>query len=385
MKVFFISAKSTPKVLSSEKNDSSSQSNKNKSYKKPKRPCPYCGKFQAKLTRHLQYRHKDEKDVQEAMKLPNKQKSSSFSDLKKRGIFLYNTQRVKDTKEKEAILLRERNQGSHELMLCGFCQGFFAKTYMWHHKQSCNNAASSVSSSQSLPVSVLKIFPEDKVDSFTSEILAKFRGNDIGNLCREDKLINLYGRKQWAKNIKEDKKPVMSDIRRLASLILKCRCLTGNANFSGEDLLKRKNVNTVTEAIGLLGSDCENEKPSLKLGLGYMLKTCCKIMKGTYLVEKKDEEAQETDIFSSILELNWGILFSKAVGIIEKKRQEKLRSPCEMPLEDVLKLNKFNKEKIQEMMDDDYMIWTNYEFNRLRALLVCRLTMYNARRGGEPT
>ena len=108
---------------------------------------------------------------------------------------------------------------------------------MWHHKQSCNNAASSVSSSQSLPVSVLKTFPEDKVDSFTSEILAKFRGNDIGNLCREDKLINLYGHKQWAKNIKEDKKPVMSDMRRLASLILKCRCLTRNANFSGEDLL----------------------------------------------------------------------------------------------------------------------------------------------------
>ena len=149
---------------------------------------------------------------------------------------------------------------------------------------------------------------------------SKFRSNDIGNLCREDRLINLYGRKQWAKNIKEDKKPVMSDMRRLASLILKCRDIKGDSNFNGEDLFLRNNFNTAAKAIGHLGGDDENEKASLKLGLGYMLKTCCKIMKGTYLIEKQDEAAQEMDIFSSILELNWGILFAKAVGKIEKQR-----------------------------------------------------------------
>ena len=40
--------------------------------------------------------------------------------------------------------------------------------------------------------------------------------------------------------------------------------------------------------------------------------------------------------------------------------------------------------RICEMIDDDYLIRTAAEFIELRSLLVCRITLFNSRRGGEP-
>ena len=127
----------------------------------------------------MQYKHEDKQEVKEAIKFSKQERLSCFSKLKKRGIFQFNTQAINNTKDKEVDLLRERNQGNDELMLCGFCKGFFARSYMWHHKQPCHTVDSSVSSSESLPVSLLKSFEKDQVDSIASEILAKFRANDL--------------------------------------------------------------------------------------------------------------------------------------------------------------------------------------------------------------
>ena len=40
---------------------------------------------------------------------------------------------------------------------------------------------------------------------------------------------------------------------------------------------------------------------------------------------------------------------------------------------------------MKTLTTDHYLQWTSYEYNRLRALIVCRLTLFNARRGGEPS
>ena len=40
--------------------------------------------------------------------------------------------------------------------------------------------------------------------------------------------------------------------------------------------------------------------------------------------------------------------------------------------------------RICEMIDDDYLVWTAAEFIELRSLLVCRITLFNSRREGEP-
>jgi len=65
-------------------------------------------------------------------------------------------------------------------------------------------------------------------------------------------------------------------------------------------------------------------------------------------------------------------------------RETSLRRPQNLPLEsDVQQLRTYVMSRICEMIDNDYLIWTAAEFNELRSLLVCRITLFNSRRG-EP-
>ena len=52
--------------------------------------------------------------------------------------------------------------------------------------------------------------------------------------------------------------------------------------------------------------------------------------------------------------------------------------------EDVTLVRDYTVANIEKMTEDQYLQWDQSEFNRLRSLLVCRLTLFNARRGGEP-
>jgi len=56
-----------------------------------------------------------------------------------------------------------------------------------------------------------------------------------------------------------------------------------------------------------------------------------------------------------------------------------------LPLEsDVQTLRTCVMTRISTIVKDEYMVWTASEFIELRSLLVCRLTLFNSRWGGEP-
>ena len=56
-----------------------------------------------------------------------------------------------------------------------------------------------------------------------------------------------------------------------------------------------------------------------------------------------------------------------------------------MPVEeDVSKLRAFILNEMQKMSDDELMKWDHNDFVKMRNLIVSRLTMFNARREGEP-
>lgn len=68
---------------------------------------------------------------------------------------------------------------------------------------------------------------------FISEVLGKFRKDDIGLLCRQDTVLDDIGRRLWSKQTKMDKragvrKSVMTDMRRLAGLYLALKDTQGN-------------------------------------------------------------------------------------------------------------------------------------------------------------
>ena len=56
-----------------------------------------------------------------------------------------------------------------------------------------------------------------------------------------------------------------------------------------------------------------------------------------------------------------------------------------MPAEsDVEVMKQYTVKRISAMVTDEYLLWDAHAFTELRDLLVSRLTLFNARRGGEP-
>ena len=53
-------------------------------------------------------------------------------------------------------------------------------------------------------------------------------------------------------------------------------------------------------------------------------------------------------------------------------------------VEDLEKLQNTITTKMKEMLDDTYLCWTTTEFVQLRDMACAHLTLFNARRGGEP-
>lgn len=94
--------------------------------------------------------------------------------------------------------------------------------------------------------------------------------------------------------------------------------------------------------------------------------------------------ATEVDHFAALLDLNWDFIFYKAQLACEQRRQN-LRKPVDVPLErDLTEFRNFILDETTKLTNDNFKMWDRHDFVYLRNLLVSRLTLFNARCGGEP-
>ena len=186
----------------------------------------------------------------------------------------------------------------------------------------------------------------------------------------------------------------MTGMRRLASLYTDFQKIWNDKQQEEScsapqirDMFKRRNFAVLEVAIDKNSTDEEGKiKPGLKIALAYILKTAGKIIKASLLMEDKDEEASEIDKFVDVLNLNNNYIFGDAQYLLNKGRQIKLRKPDTLPQEtDVQMVRTYTIQTVQNLLNDEYLHWTAHEFIQLRDLVACRLTLFNARRGGEPS
>ena len=108
-------------------------------------------------------------------------------------------------------------------------------------------------------------------------------------------------------------------------------------------------------------------------------------MKSTLLVSGNDDDADEVDKFVDVLVLNKNYLFGDAVYKIRQNRETRLRKPEAMSVDDDIELLwSYTVGRMSTLLQDPYKQWSTHEFMELRDLADCRLTLFNARRGGEP-
>jgi integrase len=359
--------------------------------------CPYCSENHTRLPRHITAKHKDEEDVQKVLALPKKEQRTAFGALRKKGIYKQNSELLK-TNAPDSALISQYNRPSSSTSqttkgkkMCGNCMSLYSSKTIWKHKQNCKQPLSSTSTQlshiPSIPISVLRNCPGDD-PAFKVEVLRRFLEDEVGELCRTDFAIKTFGYHQWEKNAKGDRKPCMNEMRNLAKLVLECRLINKEKKivmpFTGEDLLDKKHYELITAAMKRITvHDNNEEKNSLKMKLAYELRAAATTMQAVYLMEDKKELAENCSVFMTILKVNWGGIVNKAVYRVKKRRQELLRLPQQLPDEEEIRMIKDHITAELCCVHDNDRTWNTYLFNRLRAQLVCRLTLFNARRGGE--
>ncbi|KAL4218604.1 hypothetical protein ACF0H5_021194 [Mactra antiquata] len=379
---------------------------KAKSKRKPHRPCPYCKCDKSALTKHLSVKHADEAEVQQALSLPKQERNRAFLLLKRKGIMSKNMEILRgasDYSKNDSLIIERRKTGESlkgDVIYCSKCFGFFSKEYFHRHRRICH----SFETSTYLPVAISPQKPTNSNTNdpikvaFNSEILSSFHDDQVGSICRSDSVIKEYGlrkfnRLQNRKQIShyDEKKTVLrSEMRRLGHLYKEFKeiCDENNINTTTvADMLKRDHYSILEESIEKITShDDGSIKPGARKDFGYLIKRLCKYLHGVYSVQKEDKKVNELNKFLDVLNHFWSDLIGDAEFALAHKRQTVLRKPMHLPKEDdVKKLRTYMLSKLHQLTDDEYVFVSKEEFKLLRDVVVSRLTLFNARRGGEPS
>uniref|UniRef100_K1PSU4 Uncharacterized protein n=1 Tax=Magallana gigas TaxID=29159 RepID=K1PSU4_MAGGI len=369
---------------------------KNKGKSRPKRPCPFCGQVKGRLTEHIKSKHKTEEKVKHALTLPKDLRDRAFDTMKKEGIFMANNQLLKSRDVDMTNLIRERNQGKKSLKVCSTCKGFFSTSQIYKHIRKCLGAEGSTNTPVSLSTRSLVDDSEFTTD-FKEEVLESFRDSDYGDLIRNDNWIKHYGyflyeNMQGSCKKFEKRLSLNSKLRRLAHLFLEFKSVMADRKQkvveSCSEMFNIDYYEELKQAIGNMTRDKESNKikNGLKLTLKYLVKDVCDAMHVYYLKRKENQKAADLGNYMVVLSKSWSSFFKNAEESIITKRLTELRAPVKLPSKsDIVKLRDHTKKTIQDQTGDGYCLLENADFCQLRDALVSRLTLFNARRGGEPS
>ncbi|XP_065673908.1 uncharacterized protein LOC136090860 [Hydra vulgaris] len=377
--------------------------------KKPSRYCIFCNKKQTRLSRHILKRHKDLEIVKTAIKLPEGEKHKMFNKFKKEGIKKYNIDQTQEKnpnfqREREAKKILNEEEIINNLEMCGYCNGFFSKRFLSRHIKNCD--LNTFKPIIHVPISLIKnnsssLFPNE----FVINVLRNMRNDEVGKICKQDIIILTVGLRLYDKmKRKLDKqsevlKSVRNDMRRIGHLysIFKINKKVKHVYNNAMDMFNRINFDAFRTAIDEYTIAGDYLKSGLKIVLSSLIKKAAKIIKGTVLTENDDKltfkendtvakkKAQEIDMFVSVFETWKGYIFGDAEYDINKRRQQKLRKPNMLPdEEDVEILQNYIIQRLESIMKDNFIFWDNHIYIEVRDLICTRLTLLNARRGGEP-
>ena len=361
--------------------------------KKPKRPCPFCSRDQSNLKRHMIRRHKDTDEIKYLLTQPRKKQAVIAQQLKRMGMATANKKLIAN---KEATIhCEKRSQRIRNIInyvMCSECGAVIARANFNSHRSRCTFKTKS-SNILPTPIAVLNASCND---AFTTDVLDRITNDEEGKICKTDKLCLLVGKVLYQTACsKGPKKPgcrnqLMRNVRRLASLFLNVQNAAAEQKVviqKVEEIFNRKHFDFLeTAVIRMSEKEDGGQKHGLKLSLGYLLKKVCTILKGTLLTTPgNDDKASEVDKFLDVLKLKWPLIFGDAEYEAHMRRQDVLRKPCQMPDEaDLQLLRDFTVRELARFTADKYKFLGKSEYIFLRSLAISRLTLFNARRGGEP-
>ncbi|XP_062573990.1 uncharacterized protein LOC134235837 [Saccostrea cucullata] len=282
-----------------------------------------------------------------------------------------------------------------ELAMCSLCKAFISKKLMYKHVRNCKVAEETTSPPTRV---VLKVLQEQNYPQDYIQFLETFHRDKPGDIIRNDEFLKEYGHvefQNWkgsAIKATEKLNTLRSKLRRLARLFINFKSMASERGIeikSCDEMFKIDTATLFSAAVQKMtnfDSEEEDFKCGLNVGLKSLIIEVCDTLYATYLIKRKELLAKEVKEFQEVLKMYWRYFFITAREILMKKMHSQSRAPTRLPtIEEYQQLRDFTKEEIAKMVDDIYTPVNQGIFCKLRNLISCRRTLFNARRGGEAT
>ena len=366
--------------------------------------CLFCGKADAKISRHLQTKHSTEKEVLALKELSAKEKSNKLDLLRQEGDFYHNMKILKSGGE----LIVVRRPGPTEFVNykdyvpCIHCLGFLKKDEMWRHLKTCigksqKTSSENVKNDNLISQCEILLFSNKYGDGASKElselILERMNKDAIFETVSKDHLIKMYG-SFLLNSVAGFKKlnGISQRMRVLARLVMKIRELNNSTELTLTEILTPNMFDVVIEATKILGGFAMQNKdgelvptfetPSLPLLIGFSIEQASSLQNGLAIRARNKDAASLAKDFLKIYKLEW----STRISSISLKNMDvnKFNKIKLLPVtDDLLKLREFLKNQIPKLTEELKGSPSLETWRSLAELAGIRLTIFNRRRGNE--
>lgn len=332
--------------------------------------------------------HKRNPRVQKALK--SKKKIELFAKFRREGIELFNRT---EAKKKFPSYQGERKRRKYQkLVFCSVCICFVSKRFFSRHKKYCQKK-NDVEVVEPRSLDNFKLPDDLKVsDKFVDTILSKLISDEVATVIKNDSQIIFIGNKLYKKLSHKKEKlvtlrnQVRNEMRMLATLYINTKSLDGFKETHNNvlDLFDRDNFDHLSDAVeNITKYEDQKMKAGQRKNYYYLLRRTGKKFRDRLYQMRDDALSNEVNSFLRVLKSNQDILLNKALYNLEKTKQKKSRKPCQFPKEeDINSLFKYIKTKLK-LLCSSFTFYSTSIFIEIRNLAMTRLTLLNARRGGE--
>ena len=364
-----------------------------------KQACFYCSKLYPKIARHYTTVHVNEKEVIKGLAYPKKSKErkKQLEKLRLMGNYHHNL-KVLETRVGDLIVVRrpteEETLSPEDFLPCSFCLAFIRRNELWRHCKTCQFKPQHTNQDeedkkwgnvQEKSKLMLMSNLKPKQSPLLQKVFASMKMDETSLVARNDDIISNYGAIQAERLGPEHFHEISQGMRQLARLLIQLR--TDNTVTQLKDALKPECFDHIIASVKSLCSFDNSSTqsvgtPSLALKLGHAIKKCIAIQRGKALRTKDETLLQEQDNLQKLMESEWGDkVSSHSLTTLHKREFNKVNL---LPLaEDLEKLRKHLLARIAALTEIVSKKPTLENWGQLAEVTLCRVIIFNKRRGGE--
>ncbi|XP_065132740.1 uncharacterized protein [Paramisgurnus dabryanus] len=358
--------------------------------------CLYCGKSQLKISRHLERKHMDVKDVAYAFSfsLGSKQRKSLLEQLRNKGDFKHNSKVLEKGRGQIVTWKQPSDKASvKDYLPCPYCFGMFKRKDLWRHQSSCRTRKSCVTDEKTknrrsrIQSRAASLLPIAASSDGCQSIINQMRQDDVSFHIRSDSLICNYGESLYAKHgrVKSRHQYIAQRMRELGRFMLVAKDMDKTVNYL-EDLCVPSKYQLVVSVAKCLTqfSPGKNEfgKPSTAVKIGFCLKGAVEVLIGQTLMNEDDLAEKKAKKFLELLEKNWRNSVSvTAHQTIQEKRWNK---DDDIPLtKNVIALRDHLRMVEDEARNELTEQMDLHAYKTLNESVLAQVIIFNKRREGE--